>query len=65
MWAMRTGIYKQHDLIRQYALGNFKDLVRDITKDVSMLRYLNGYLNNKNAPDENYARELMELFTLR
>lgn len=57
-------IYKQHSLIRQYALGNFKDLVRDITKDVSMLRYLNGYLNQAAAPDENYARELMELFTL-
>ncbi len=56
--------YKQHSLIRQYALGNFKELVREITKDVAMLRYLNGYLNNKNAPDENYARELMELFTL-
>jgi uncharacterized protein (DUF1800 family) len=57
-------IFKQHSLIRQYALGNFKELVREITKDISMLRYLNGYLNNKNAPDENYARELMELFTL-
>jgi uncharacterized protein (DUF1800 family) len=57
-------IYMQHNLIRQYALGNFKNLVRDITKDVAMLRYLNGYLNNKNAPDENYARELLELFTL-
>jgi len=57
-------VYKQHELIRQYALGNFKNLVRDITKDVAMLRYLNGYLNNKNAPDENYARELFELFTL-
>jgi len=57
-------VYMQHSLIRQYGLGNFKNLVRDITKDVAMLRYLNGYLNNKNAPDENYARELMELFTL-
>lgn len=57
-------IYKQHSLVRQYALGNFKELVREISKDVAMLRYLNGYLNNKNAPDENYARELMELFTL-
>lgn len=56
--------YKQHSLIRQYALGNFKELIREITRDISMLRYLNGYLNNKNAPDENYARELMELFTL-
>ena len=57
-------IYKQQDLIRQYALGNFKNLVRDISKDVAMLRYLNGYLNVASAPDENYARELMELFTL-
>ena len=56
--------FKQHSLIRQFALGNYKELVREITKDVAMLRYLNGYLNNKNAPDENYARELMELFTL-
>ena len=57
-------VYMQHSLIRQYGLGNFKNLVRDITKDISMLRYLNGYLNQASAPDENYARELMELFTL-
>jgi len=57
-------IYKQHDLVRQYALGNYKNLVRDITKDISMLRYLNGYLNVASAPDENYSRELMELFTV-
>jgi uncharacterized protein (DUF1800 family) len=57
-------IYKQHDLIRQYALGNFKAMVDAITKDIGMLRYLNGYLNVASAPDENYARELMELFTL-
>lgn len=57
-------IYKQHDLIRQHVLGNFKQLVDAITKDVSMLRYLNGYLNNASAPDENYGRELMELFTI-
>jgi uncharacterized protein (DUF1800 family) len=56
--------YTQHQLIRQYALGNFKELVRNITKDLSMLRYLNGYLNNASAPDENFARELFELFTL-
>ena len=56
--------YRQHTLIRQYALGNYKSLVRDISTDVMMLRYLNGYLNQAAAPDENYARELMELFTL-
>jgi len=56
--------YKQHDLIRQYSFGNFKQLIDVITKDVQMLRYLNGYLSVASAPDENYARELMELFTL-
>lgn len=56
--------YRQHQLVRQFALGNYKELVRSITKDLMMLRYLNGYLNNASAPDENYARELFELFTL-
>ena len=56
--------YKQHDLIRQYAFGNFKQLVDAISKDISMLRYLNGYLSVASAPDENYGRELLELFTI-
>lgn len=57
-------IYKQHATIRQNCLGNFKQMVRDITVDIAMLRYLNGYLNTATAPDENYGRELQELFTL-
>ena len=57
-------LYKQHDLLRQNVLGNFRQMVDAITKDVSMLRYLNGYLNVASAPDENYGRELMELFTI-
>jgi uncharacterized protein (DUF1800 family) len=57
-------IYKQHTTIRQNVLGNFKQMVRDITIDYAMLRYLNGYLNTATAPDENYGRELQELFTL-
>jgi uncharacterized protein (DUF1800 family) len=57
-------IYKQHTTIRQNCLGNFKQLVRNMTVDIAMLRYLNGYLNTATAPDENYARELQELFTL-
>jgi uncharacterized protein (DUF1800 family) len=57
-------VYKHHMLLRKYALGNFKEFVKEITIDPAMLRYLNGYLNNKNSPDENYARELQELFTL-
>ncbi len=56
--------YKHHALLRQHCLGNFKTLVKEITVDPGMLRYLNGYLNTKTAPDENYARELQELFTL-
>jgi uncharacterized protein (DUF1800 family) len=57
-------IYRQHELIRQGCLGNFKQLVKDMTKDLAMLRYLNGYLNSAAAPDENYGRELQELFTI-
>jgi len=51
-------------LLRENALGNFKDLIYKITVNPAMLRYLNGIYNTKWAPDENYARELMELFTL-
>ena len=57
-------VYKQHTTIRQHTLGNYKQMVRDITLDYGMLRYLNGYLNTATAPDENYGRELQELFTL-
>ncbi len=57
-------LYKHHDLLRKNALGNFKSLVRAITLDSCMLIYLNGQLNTKSAPDENYSRELQELFTL-
>jgi uncharacterized protein (DUF1800 family) len=57
-------IYRHHDHLRRQCLGNVKALVRAITVDPSMLVYLNGQLNTKTAPDENYARELQELFTL-
>lgn len=56
--------YNYNALCRKNVLGNFKQFVRDITLDVAMLRYLNGYLNISTAPDENYGRELQELFTL-
>ncbi len=56
--------YKQNQLFRADCLKNFKDMVKDVTLDPAMLVYLNGYLNRKQAPDENYARELQELFTL-
>ena len=50
-------------LLRGNALGNFRTLVTQITKDPAMLRYLNGNENEKDKPNENYARELQELFT--
>ncbi len=56
--------YAHHILLRTHAFGNFKSFVRAITIDSAMLDYLNGRLNTKRAPDENYARELQELFTL-
>lgn len=57
-------IYKHNVLLRQYALGNFKVMVRAVTTDPAMLKYLNGNANTKKAPDENYGRELQELFTV-
>jgi len=56
--------YRYNVLLRQHALGNFKELVRAMTVEPAMLRYLNGYANTKKAPDENYGRELQELFTV-
>ena len=56
--------YSYNALLRQHALGNFKELTRAITTEPAMLRYLNGYANTKKAPDENYGRELQELFTV-
>lgn len=57
-------LYIHHNLLREHALGNFKTLVTEVTKNAAMLIYLNGDQNSKTAPDENYARELQELFTL-
>ncbi len=56
--------YNHVNLIRTKSLGNFKQLVRDVTLDSAMLVYLNGRYNTASAPDENYARELQELFTI-
>lgn len=58
------GLYNHYALLRQNCLGNFKTLTKLVTLDAAMLRYLNGELNSALAPDENYARELQELFTV-
>ncbi len=57
-------VYRYIITIREQALGNFRQLTKDITIDPAMLRYLNGNQNTKLAPNENYARELLELFTI-
>ena len=55
-------IYNHHTLLRNNAVGNFKALARSITLDPGMLVFLNGQYNTGAAPDENYGRELQELF---
>jgi uncharacterized protein (DUF1800 family) len=57
-------LHKQNLLLRQHALGNFAELLHAIAKDPAMLVYLDGYQNTKSSPNENFARELLELFTL-
>ncbi|HVA87607.1 MAG TPA: DUF1800 domain-containing protein [Candidatus Saccharimonadales bacterium] len=57
-------MWQQHLLLRANALGNFRDLMQAITIDPAMLWYLDGNASSDAAPNENYARELMELFTL-
>jgi len=55
---------KFNNTLRRYALGNFVDFVKAISRSASMLKYLNNNRNFKKNPNENFARELMELFTL-
>jgi len=57
-------LWKHHQLLRTHALGNVKTVTRQVCTDPAMLMHLNGYLNSKQAPDENFARELQELFTI-
>lgn len=57
-------MYYHNNLMRTHALGNFRTLVEEVTVDPAMLRYLNGNQNSVEAPNENYARELFELFTI-
>ena len=54
----------QNALFRRRALGSFADLLADVTVDPAMLVWLSGNENTAEGPNENYAREMMELFTL-
>lgn len=57
-------VYDQHQLFRSMALGNFRDLTQAMALQPAMLIYLDNATNTKGDPNENFARELMELFTL-
>ncbi|HLZ89650.1 MAG TPA: DUF1800 family protein, partial [Puia sp.] len=56
--------YNQYLTLRRYALGNFPQLMKAITLDPAMLLMLNGSTNTKTSPNENFGRELQELYTI-
>lgn len=57
-------LFRQNVLFRRHAVGNFAELLHAIARDPAMLVYLDGYQNVKGQPNENFARELLELFTV-
>ena len=57
-------IQQYHNTVRANALGNLGDFTKAVAKEPAMLAYLNNKQNKKGSPNENFARELMELFTL-
>lgn len=57
-------MWQQNETLRRNAAANFGSFVKQISRDPAMLDYLNNQQNRKGSPNENYARELMELFTL-
>jgi uncharacterized protein (DUF1800 family) len=59
-----AGLEGQLELMRRLATGNFRDLARAMAKDPAMIVWLDGRTNIKGKPQENFARELMELFTM-
>ena len=59
-----NGLRGQYELFREYALGNFQDLLFRVAQDPAMVAWLDGDTNFRSNPQENYARELMELFTM-
>jgi len=57
-------VQQYNNTLRSHALGHFGDFVKAISKEAAMLKYLNNKQNRKRKPNENFSRELMELFTL-
>lgn len=64
MWDVFYGKldYQYYQMLREHAFGNYKSLIKELTLNPAMLLFLNGTYNEKEAPDENYGRELQELF---
>src|SRR5262245_6606048 len=58
------GVRGQIEMLRDNALGNFRDILMNIAKDTAMLFWLDGYTNTRLRPQENFGREIMELFTM-
>ena len=56
--------WQHHMMIRQHALGNYRDFLRAVVQDPAVLIYLDNNRNTKDSPNENLARELLELYTL-
>ena len=54
----------QNETLRRHALGSFRDLLLAVTRDPAMMRWLDNGTNTREAPNENYARELLELHTM-
>lgn len=57
-------LYYQNCIFRYYAFGNFKELFKKICLDNAMLRYIDGATNHKDSPNENFAREMFELYSI-
>ncbi len=57
-------LFRQNQLFRRMGMGNFRDLTQAVSKDPAMILYLDNQTNRKGHANENYGRELMELFTL-
>jgi len=68
MLAHKAGVLRgpqgQIELFRQYALGNYRDLLLQVAQDPAMVVWLDGKSNTKAKPQENFGREVMELFTV-
>ena len=61
---INTWMASQIDMFRDYGLGNFRDLLVNLSRDPAMIYWLDNHTNHADAPNENYGRELLELFSM-